>query len=151
MKYLLFVVFYFFINLGFGQSPAPKNNSAVIICPIVEQPRFPGGVPAMYKWIGKNLIYPPNAKKNRIQGKLFVRFTITEDGTVIDPVILKGQNIDYFEKEVYRLVRAFPKWTPATRNGVAVSTYFTMPIAFKLYPNKKPRRFLKSARSNCKI
>src|ERR1700744_1251911 len=48
----------------------------------VEQlPEFPGGIAKFFEYVGRNLHYPSEAVRNRIQGKVFVAFVVEKDGS----------------------------------------------------------------------
>ena len=55
--------------------------------PIAEH--FEGGKDALLKAIQDIMVYPPKAKKNRIQGECILRVTMTEDGSLKHVKIVK--------------------------------------------------------------
>lgn len=73
----LFIIFAFalFCSASAFSQVAPSE-----VIPCAEN--YPGGQDAMYKFINSKLIYPPVAKRHRIQGKCIISFVINEDGTV---------------------------------------------------------------------
>lgn len=99
---------------------------------IVEKmPEFPGGDIALRKFIGKNVKYPNIARENNIQGKVYVRFVVTDKGLVEKVQLARG--IDpLLDKEAIRVVKTLPKWTPGKQGGKNVSVWYTVPINFKL-------------------
>lgn len=50
---------------------------------------YEGGQPAMYAFIGQELKYPLLAKRNRMQGRCIVSFTLTADGVISNERIVK--------------------------------------------------------------
>jgi len=99
---------------------------------IVEQmPQFPGGEQALMNFIEKNLKYPVDAQNKRVQGKIILRFVVNSNGKVEQVEILRGLSPST-DKEAIRVVNLFPKWTPGVQNGKSVSTYYVLPIAFRL-------------------
>ena len=50
---------------------------------------YDGGQEAMYAFIGKELKYPLLAKRNRIQGRCIVSFTLNPDGTMSGVKLVK--------------------------------------------------------------
>ncbi len=99
---------------------------------IVEtMPEYPGGNEEMYKFISKHLKYPKKARKNDIEGKVYVQFMIDKEGNVTRAKVLKG--IGYgCDKEALRVVNKMPKWKPGTQRGKPVPVMFTLPFNFKL-------------------
>lgn len=60
-----------------------------------------------------------------------VRFLIEKDGHITDAAALN--DIGYGMKEgVEKIFRTAPKWTPGTQNGVAVRSYHTQPVQFRV-------------------
>jgi protein TonB len=51
------------------------------------------------------------------------------DGSISNIEIIQSGG-DNYDKEVIRVLRKMPKWTPAMQNGMRVSTYFTQPVTF---------------------
>ena len=85
----------------------------------------------MIKYIGANLTYPASAKSDRVEGKVFVVFTVKSNGQVADASVKRGVRED-IDNEALRVVRSMPAWKPAQSGGKAVSAQMTLPIAFKL-------------------
>lgn len=95
-------------------------------------PEFPGGLAAMYSWLGKNIIYPENAAARDVQGRVSVRFVVAADGSISNAQVVRSVDAD-LDKEALRVVSAMPKWTPGTMGGKPVAVYYTLPITFKLH------------------
>lgn len=98
---------------------------------IDQQPEFPGGQEALIKYIGANLTYPASAKTDRVEGKVFISFTVKSNGQVADASVKRGVRED-IDNEALRVVRGMPAWKPAQSGGKAVNAQMTLPIAFKL-------------------
>ena len=94
-------------------------------------PEFKGGEEARLKFLKENLIYPEEAKKQKIEGKVVVEFIVEEDGSLTDIQILKSVS-PILDEEVLRIVRLMPKWKPAEQKGKPVRRKQTMPITFSL-------------------
>ena len=94
-------------------------------------PSFRGGEQKLFEFIGKNVVYPPEAIDAGIEGKVFVEFYIEKDGTVCDAKVLRG--IGYgCDEEALRVIGLMPKWSPGKQRGKAVRVRYTLPINFKL-------------------
>ena len=99
---------------------------------VVEQdPEFPGGSDAIFKFIQQNLKYPQLAKENNITGRVFVQFVVEKDGSVSNVRAMRDPG-GGLGKEAERVVKSMPKWTPGKQRGKAVRAYFTLPINFVL-------------------
>lgn len=108
-----------------------ENNGEEIYSIVDTQAEFPGGQSALTKWLDANLIYPEAATKERIQGRVTVRFIIEKDGSIRFATIKEGKN-PLLYAEAIRLVKSMPKWYPAYMGVSLVRSYFTLPISFRL-------------------
>ena len=98
----------------------------------VEEPAvFPGGEAALLKYIAENTIYPPEAIENNIQGKVFVKFAVSADGSIKRIEILRGVH-PLLDKEAIRVVSTLPKWIPGKQNGRPVPSWFNIPVDFRV-------------------
>ena len=79
----------------------------------------------------KNAKYPTISQENGVQGKVSVKFVIEKDGSIADPVVVRGVD-PYLDKEAVRVVQSMPKWIPGKQNGKAVRVKFTVPVMFRL-------------------
>lgn len=111
------------------KKPEPKPEQ--IFTAVEQQAAFPGGQAALMKWLSSNLIYPETAKQNEISGRVIVRMVVNADGSIEQPVVVKGVDKD-LDAEAIRLVKMMPNWQPGKDNGVPVRSYFTLPVIFKL-------------------
>ena len=98
-------------------------------------PSFPGGDGALMRFINDNLKYPPEALKNRIEGKVIVQFVVTKTGKVGKVKVARAVNKD-LDQEAVRLCKMLPDFTPG-RNamGEPVNVWYTIPITFKMPDN----------------
>ncbi|MDE5675820.1 MAG: energy transducer TonB [Muribaculaceae bacterium] len=117
------------------KEPEPEKPVEEEIFVAVEQPaEFPGGLPALMKWLNSQIRYPEAAQQNDIQGRVIVKFVVEKDGSIGAVSIMKGVDKD-LDREALRVVKKMPKWQPGKNNGVAVRSYFNLPVTFKLQNN----------------
>ncbi len=119
---------------------SPAENSVEIMSKPVftvveQQPEFPGGQDAMYRYIAENISYPSEARENHKEGRVFLKFIVSSTGTVSNIQILQGVGYGC-DEEAVRVVATMPKWNPGVQNGKPVDVYFNMPISFQLDKNK---------------
>ena len=102
-----------------------------IFAAVENEPVFPGGIPAFYKYITTSLKYPQVARILGLTGKVYISFVIDKDGSVTDvrPVRCMGAGC---ESEAVRVVSMSPKWSPGIQKGRKVRVQYTMPISFDL-------------------
>lgn len=98
---------------------------------VEKQPEYSGGMSAMFDFLKKNIKYPAEAVKNKIQGKVFVTFVVEKNGGLSNISVLKSLD-NSCDVEAIRVVNLMPQWIPGSQNGVFVRTKYTLPIDFKL-------------------
>lgn len=111
---------------------APEEEVADEIFTIVEdQPQPQGGMQAFYKFVGKQMKYPNQARRMGIEGKVFVQFVVDKDGTITDVQAVKGIGAGC-DEEAVRVIKSSPKWKPGKQRGRPVKVRMILPITFKL-------------------
>jgi len=108
----------------------PEPEIEVIDFPEIS-PAFPGGSNELNSYLVKNLKYPAMALEMGIQGKVYVEFSVMQDGSIDDIKILRGidQSLD---KEAIRVLKNMPKWMPAESEGRRVKRTVVLPIRFEI-------------------
>ena len=96
-----------------------------------KSPRISTGEPTIYDFIARHLVYPSGAREENIQGRVYVVFTVTNEGNIENIFVKKGTNI-LLDKESVRVLRQIKFSGPATLNGQPQSFCVTLPISFKL-------------------
>lgn len=76
-------------------------------------------------------LYPPRALSRRIQGKVKILFTVTEDGAVMDPKVIASEPPDVFDSAALRAIRRW-KFRKKIVDGKPVSWQSLQTIIFKL-------------------
>jgi TonB family protein len=109
--------------------PADKGDVFIVV---EEMPSFQGqGGEGFREYLSKNIIYPEEAKKNKITGKVYVEFTVDAKGEVTDVKVVRSVH-PLLDKEAVRVVESSPLWQPGKQKGKPVAVQFTFPIDFKL-------------------
>ena len=123
------VVYHITPQQGFRFLAEPDNDS---IYQIVEQmPKFPGGESALMEYVGKNVVYPEEAKEKEIQGRVFIGFVVEKDGSIGEVKVLRGIG-GGCDEEAVRVIKGMPKWKPGIQKGKPVRVSYQIPIYFKL-------------------
>ena len=95
-------------------------------------PEPKGGYEALYKYIGTTIKYPAAARRSGVQGKVYVSFFVETDGKLSEIRVSKGIHPEC-DAEAVRVLQECPlEWRPGIKDGVAVRTQMSMPMAFKL-------------------
>ena len=92
---------------------------------------YPGGFEKMSEFLGKNIVYPEEAKEKNIQGTVLISFVIEKNGKITNAKVVRGIG-GGCDEEALRVVNAMPKWKPGKQNGKNVRVQFALPIKFKL-------------------
>lgn len=93
-------------------------------------PEFPGGgMPKLMEFLNDNLQYNKATNGNGIKKRVIIQVVIDKDGSVTQPIILRGAN-PVLDKEVLRVVNLMPKWKPGRQHEVPVKVRFTFPVTF---------------------
>jgi len=98
-----------------------------------EEAEFPGGYPAMMAWIKNNLVRPETAIENNVQGKCFLRFVVSVDGSISSVTVTKGvPDCPECDKAAVKAMNFMPNWKPGKLNGRSVASYASIPINFAM-------------------
>jgi TonB family protein len=107
------------------------SNSARPATFIDTPPEFVGGMPALYAYLRDNVVYPQQAREQRITGKVLVSFVINHDGSVTDARIEQGIG-GGCDEAALQAVNDMPNWKPGVQNGKPVRVKYNIPISFSL-------------------
>lgn len=108
-----------------------KPGDGQVFYIVEEMPEFPGGESALRNHIASTVQYPPEAQQKGIQGRVYVTFIVTKDGSVQNAKIARGVDPE-LDKEALRVVTGLPAWKPGRQKGEAVNVSYTVPINFVL-------------------
>ena len=112
-----------------AKTPSQQKDEVFVFSE--EEPEFPGGQAAMYKYLSENIHYPQLAKENNITGKVWVTFVVDKDGSIKKAQIVKDIG-GGCGKEALRVVNSMPKWKPGKQRGKAVPVQYNLPVSFNL-------------------
>ncbi|MCK9450742.1 MAG: M56 family metallopeptidase [Bacteroidales bacterium] len=119
-------------NLPEPETPeVPQEPEAEIFTVVEEMPVYPGGASEMMNFLANNIQYPEQARRQKIQGRVFVNFVVEKDGAVSNVKILRGIGSGC-DEEAIRVVELMPKWKPGKQRGQAVRVSFNLPVKFVL-------------------
>lgn len=83
------------------------------------------------EYIAYELNYPKEAKDKKIEGRVFIQFTINKEGYVKDAKVMRGVH-PALDQEALRIIYSSPKWKPGRQRGHAVNVSQTYPVEFDL-------------------
>jgi TonB family protein len=97
-----------------------------VFAAVEQMPEMIGGQMAFYD----ALRYPETARRAGIQGRVIIQFVVDEDGSVINPRVLRGIGGGADEAAVEAITQM--KFTPGTQLGQPVKVRMTQPVVFRL-------------------
>jgi TonB family protein len=113
-----------------------SNNSTSYedseVLSVVEQmPEFIGGEKDMYKFITNNIVYPPYAKHNQKQGRVYIQFVVGLNGELTNFEVVRGVGYG-LDEEALRVSKLMPNWKVGKQDGRAVKVKCVIPVEFNL-------------------
>lgn len=125
----------------FGPDGQPVAYHPYQIMPVYSE--GDGGQQAIVMAIQQRVRYPAEALRNRLAGRVFVRFQVDKTGHVRDPRVVGGVDESKFsgsaldavrqlEATVLQAVSGLGSFRPGQRDGEPEAVMFTVPITFKL-------------------
>ncbi len=110
--------------------PPPKEETTeeepVFFVAVEELPEPIGGIEA----IQQRIIYPEIAKRAGVQGRVFVKAFVDENGNVVKAEVVKGIGAGCDEAAVDAVMKT--KFKPGKQRGKPVKVQVSIPIVFKL-------------------
>ena len=118
----------YFVGLN-KESDEPNPNK---VFDVVEQmPQYPGGMPALFQYLAKNVRYPKEAEDKCLQGRVIATFVVEKDGSISNAKVVKSVD-PALDAEALRVVNGMPNWNPGMQRGEPVRVKYTVPVTFRL-------------------
>ena len=92
---------------------------------------YTGGMKQLYVMIANRLDYPIYARKNNIEGKVFISFIVSKYGFPHSFRVVKGIG-GGCDEEALRVLGYMGKWNPGMKNGKPVAMKYVLPVIFNL-------------------
>lgn len=117
-----------------------RKNSTRIYSVVEEMPEYPGGMKAFVNYLKRKLVYPPQAKKENLEGVVAVQFVVEKDGRITSPTIVRSLQAD-MDSAALTAIRNMPNWIPAREHGMRVRCKYSVPVQFKIErPKPAPKK-----------
>lgn len=117
-----------------------RKNSTRIYSVVEEMPEYPGGMKAFVNYLKRKLVYPPQAKKENLEGVVAVQFVVEKDGRITSPTIVRSLRAD-MDSAALTAIRNMPNWIPAREHGMRVRCKYSVPVQFKIeHPKPAPKK-----------
>ena len=99
---------------------------------VEDMPTFQGGdMGEFWKYAMSEIRYPEVAAENGLSGTVYMQFTVSAAGYVIDVKVIKGVHPD-LDNEAIRVIKGSPKWEPGKQRGRRVPVIMSLPMKFIL-------------------
>jgi len=99
--------------------------------PNITTPSYPGGDSLLHAFTQKNLVYPKDAKKKKIEGQVVLSFDVDMEGKAQNVVTYKSLGYGC-DEEAQRILNLIPHWNPGTKNSKPITMPYYMDVEFKL-------------------
>jgi hypothetical protein len=135
-----------------------KDSIEPIFATVDDVAEYTGGRDSMFRFLGRNIKYPAEARKSKLEGTIYLGFVVEKDGSLTDIKVKKNippTAVDTIQsyypdgkkagglkivtnqdetcaEEAMRVVKMMPKWKPAKHKGTVVRSSYVLPIKFKL-------------------
>ena len=90
-------------------------------------PAFPGGESALRRFLSRQLRYPIEASRQKVEGTVYLRFVINAEGKIESPEVMRGIG-GGCDEEALRVLSQMPPWNPGEVAGVKVPVFPTLAI-----------------------
>ncbi len=115
----------------FANDKKKLSSNAAAMTIVDEMPEFPGGTKALIEYLQKNIKYPESARKQKIEGHVYINFVISRKGKILLPYVVRG--IDKAcNEEALRVIRNMPSWKPGKQKGKPMLVRYNLPVSFAL-------------------
>ncbi len=98
---------------------------------LVRFPMYPEGFPGLMNDTKSRLVYPKDAKKEKIEGVVILDYVISRRGDIGNVRVLQGVTPS-INKEAVRVMQSTGPWIPGISKGTYQAMRLSMQIEFKL-------------------
>lgn len=90
-----------------------------------------GDVSSFRKWVQEQIVYPAEALRKGIEGRVTLSFIIEKDGSV-STIEAKQAPDESLAEEARRVASNSPRWKPGQQQGKIVRVRYLLPVDFKI-------------------
>lgn len=124
-----------------ARADTAKEKEPQIFCYVKEiMPEFPGGEAELLRFIQAHKVYPEEARKLGLEGRIIVSMMIDTMGCATPDGVIRGVH-PLLDSAALDVIRKMPRWKPGeTLGGHRVAVRYTLPITFKLEKDSLPKK-----------
>ena len=121
-------------NVSINKKDVPNDGNFIdgdelfVVAEVQAEFPYPGGLKGYF---AEHFVYPEAARNEGIEGVVAVEFVIEKDGSVSNIKILRDIGGGCGD-EMVRVLKAMPKWSPATQRGKPVRCQIGKRVCFSL-------------------
>ena len=108
-----------------------QDSERTIYTEVDVLPEPQGGMSVFYQELGKNLLYPKQAKELGVEGKVHLQFVVETDGSITNLKVVKGIGAGCDAAALEAMSKS-QKWNPGKKGGKNVAVQIMLPVMFKL-------------------
>ena len=130
----LLITFFLLMISAIGVSAQEQEKEVIPICYSEEKPMFNGGGSHLFtQWVKERQVYPRKALESGIQGRVTIRFTISETGKLKHVEVISGVHKS-LDRASLRIVKSSAGlWTPGKDHDCKpCSTTYMFPVIWQL-------------------
>ena len=94
-------------------------------------PFYPGGDKALLQDLAENLVYPPEAINNKIDGRVILQFLIKKDGSIEDIKVVQSLSPEC-DQAAIEAVKKLKLFKPGLVDAKPVNVRYMLPVKFTL-------------------
>jgi len=83
-----------------------------------------------------NPLYPYEAAKEKVEGRVVVQFVVTKEGTVAEPIVIESDPPGVFDKSALDAVYQYI-FKPGIKDGQPVDCIVKLPMGYELGPEQE--------------
>jgi protein TonB len=115
--------------LGPAQAQTESARERELFTVVEQPPEFVGGMKAYDSFMNAKVRQLKDTASHKLTGKVFVSFTVTDQGAIEEAMALNRQG-SWEATEAVRLVQSMPAWKPGKQAGHAVNVKYNLPVNF---------------------
>jgi len=117
---------------AFAQEEEEEEEVQNTFMIVEDMPQFRGGgIDKFRNYVQKTAKYPTMAQENGIEGTVYIKFVVDENGNISEIEIVRGVDPS-LNNEAKEVIAQAPSWEPGKQRGQPVRVQFTIPVAFNL-------------------
>lgn len=126
------IIFYKIEDKNKNEEFKVVNGIDTIKIKLERPPLYIGASAIMFENLLINIKYPQEAKENGTKGKVYIAFTVNDNGKTSDHRVTQGIGSGC-DEEALRVIKEIPdNWLPGQLNGKSVNVEFVIPVNFQM-------------------